>query len=214
MPSHPPSVPESVVRPPESARRAEILDAAVDRASAFGLDGLTIGTLATTLKMSKSGLFAHFGSKEKLQIAAVDWEAHRFEQRVVVHVSKKARGLRRLRSLVEAWTDHVEFSGLNGGCFFAAASAEFGSRPGAIRDRLSELLKVWLSTLADEARIAVSQGELAAEIDGEQLAFELHAYVQEANWSRRILSDAGAFDRARRATERTLEAATRPTKGR
>lgn len=204
MSSDPTSAPDRLPPARGSARRAEILDAAVDRASAFGLDGLTIGSLAKTLEMSKSGLFAHFGSKEKLQIAAIEWEAQRFEKKIVAQAGHQERGLARLRALVEAWTEHVESGGLSGGCFFAATSAEFGHRPGPVRDRLAELLKAWLASLSEEARVAIERGELPADMDGEQLAFELHAYVQEANWSRGILSDASAFDRARCATERAL----------
>lgn len=208
MAADPPFASADADGPRRRTRRDQILDAAVDRASAFGLDGLTIGTLSTTLGMSKSGLFAHFGSKEKLQLAAIDWEGGRFDRKIAADVADTQRGLARLRSLVEAWTRHVESSGRSGGCFFAATSAEFGTRPGAVRDRLSKFLNVWLSTLAKEAEIAIRQGELAADADGKQLAFELHAYVQEANWSRGILSDTSAFERARRAIERTLRAAT------
>ena len=115
MSADPTAAPDSLPPARGSARRAEILDAAVDRASAFGLDGLTIGSLAKTLEMSKSGLFAHFGSKEKLQIAAIEWEAQRFEKKIVAQAGHQERGLARLRALVAAWTEHVESGGLSGG---------------------------------------------------------------------------------------------------
>ena len=124
--------------------RREILQLAVDIASAEGLEGLSIGRLATELQMSKTGIFAHFGSKEQLQLATVETARQIFLERVVQPALQKPRGTPRLKGLLENWLGYVETIVFRGGCFFAAASAEFDSRPGAVRDQIATLTKAWM----------------------------------------------------------------------
>jgi AcrR family transcriptional regulator len=184
--------------------RQDIVRLAADLATALGLEGLTVGSLAKSLGMSKSGLFAHFGSKEELQLAVVDLAREQFEQRVLPAGSQAEPGLPRLLGLLMAWTDHIEHTPHRGGCFFAAASAEFDDRAGPVRDKVARLTKLWVDGLIREATAAKSLGELRAEADTGQIAFEVHAFVQEANWAKQLHSDPRAFERARRAIRTCL----------
>ncbi len=179
--------------------RAEILKHAVDIASAEGLEGLSIGRLAGELAMSKTGVFAHFGSKEELQLATVNMAKDIFVAEIVEPALRTPRGLPRLYSLLQAWLSYVERIVFRGGCFFAAASAEFDSRPGKVRDRIAELTKAWVVALEDEVKEAQRFNQLSKEVDPHQLVFELHAYVQEANWAFQLFDDKISFDRARSA---------------
>jgi AcrR family transcriptional regulator len=184
--------------------RESILARAVDLASIEGLEGLTIGRLASAHSMSKSGLFAHFGSKEELQLAVIEAARDVFVREVLQDQPALGPGLPRLRSLALSWLRYIESGLFRGGCFFAAASAEMDDRPGRVRDRIVELTRHWMETLSREAEAAVEAGHLARETDPPQLAFELHAYVQEANWAFQLHGDSAAFDRARRAIDRSL----------
>ena len=130
----------------ERTRKA-ILETAVHIASAEGLEGLTIGRLALELSMSKSGLFAHFGSKEELQVATVEAARAIFIHEVIKPAFESTQGLLRLWKMCDIWLSYVQSGVFRGGCFFAAAAAEFDSRPGAVRDRIAEIMKEWLSTL-------------------------------------------------------------------
>ena len=189
--------------------RQEILKTAVDIASVEGLEGLTIGRLAQELKMSKSGLFAHFGSKEELQLAAVDMARAIFVEEVADPAFTAERGIVRLEAMLERWLSYVERSVFSGGCFFAAASAEFDDRPGPVRDMIATLTKSWLDALEEEARFAQKLSQFKAKLDPAQLAFEVHALAQEANWAYRLLDDKRAFDRARAGIrQRITDAAT------
>lgn len=188
--------------------RQEILDLAVDLASHEGLEGLTIGQLAQQTGMSKSGLFAHFGSKADLQLAVVDHARDIFVRKIVDPARAEAKGVARLRALVLNWLDYLEQSLFSGGCFFAAASAEFDGRPGAVRDRLVALLREWLNAIEFSAQKAREMGELSAETDPRQIAFEVHALVMEANWAHQLLDDKDALRRARVGIENRLRAAS------
>ena len=192
---------------PESAgdrTRRSILAAAVDLSSVEGLAGLSIGGLAKAIGMSKSGLYAHFGSKQALQLATVDFAAEGYEREVIAPAEAAEPGLPRLRALMAAWVAYIEGGSYRGGCFFDAASSEFGSRPGRVRERLARLSRRWIERLEEQARLAVRLGELDARSDPELLAFKLHAYVEEANWARELFDDTGSFARARAAIEETL----------
>src|SRR5215467_10085172 len=158
--------------------RQEILALAADLASAEGLEGLTIGRLAAELRMSKTGIFAHFGSKEELQLATVNRAKEVFLQQVVKPAWAKPRGLMRLQALLTSWLEYVEHSVFRGGCFFAAASLEFDSRPGPVRDHVAALTKAWMNAMRNEITHAKVQKEIAPSTLSAQLAFELHAYVQ------------------------------------
>jgi AcrR family transcriptional regulator len=189
--------------------RREILRVAVDIASAEGLEGLSIGRLAAELEMSKTGIFAHFGSKEQLQLATVETAKQIFLEKVVQPALKSAPGLPRLRAMLEHWLGYVERIVFRGGCFFAAASAEFDSRPGAVRDQIADLTKTWMVGLQEEIMFAQSKKEILTSLEPAQLAFELHAYVQEANWAFKLFNDKSAFLLARRAIADHLAAASR-----
>src|SRR5579864_8472938 len=185
--------------PRASKTRQEILRTSMDIASAEGLEGLSIGRLATELNMSKTGIFAHFGSKEQLQLATVNAAKQVFLEQVVQPSLTQSRGVPRLRAMLENWIGYVERIVFRGGCFFAAASAEFDSRPGAVRDEIAGLTKAWLIALQDEIAFARSAKQVKADVDPVQIAFELHAYVQEANWAFKLFNDKSAFLRARQA---------------
>ena len=177
--------------------RQAILKTAVDIASAEGLEGLTIGRLATKLSLSKSGLFAHFGSKEDLQLATVDAARAIFIREVIHPTFEAAAGLPCLWKLCDVWLGYVQRGVFRGGCFFAAAAAEFDSRPGPVRDRVAEIMKEWLATL-QRAVIDAQQGrQLATDIDPAQLAFEINALEMGANWAFQLHGDKQAFKRAR-----------------
>ena len=185
--------------------RRQILDAAVDLASVEGLEGLSIGALASKLRMSKSGLFAAFGSKEELQVAAVDHAASIFVDQVVRRGLAAPRGLPRLRALCDSWLDYARRQVFRGGCFFAAASAEFDGRPGPVRDRIRAHMRDWLVLLAGAVRRAQSEGHLRPEVDPAQLAFELHSVAMGANWAFQLFGEVGAFHRARVAFDARLQ---------
>ncbi|HWO03124.1 MAG TPA: TetR/AcrR family transcriptional regulator [Blastocatellia bacterium] len=177
--------------------RQDILQAAVHVASAEGLEGLTIGRLADELRMSKSGLFAHFGSKEELQLAVVSKARDIFVREVVDPAFKRDRGLGRLLAMLDEWLAYVGRSVFRGGCFFMASAIEFDSRPGKVRDLIAGLSRSWLDALETEARYAQALGQLDPHVDTAQLAFELHALVHGANWYYNLFEDKRAFERAR-----------------
>jgi AcrR family transcriptional regulator len=178
--------------------RAAILDRAVDLASAEGLEGLTIGRLAAELEMSKSGLFAHFGSKQELQLATVGAAAARFSADVIGPASAAPDGAPRLRALADAYMAHLDRNDYSGGCFWAATSAEYDDRPGPIRDAIAGALDAWLGELERQARLAGAR-------DPERLAFELYAVVMGANSRYRLSGDRRVFGYARNAIERLLK---------
>src|SRR5216683_2380777 len=147
-----------------SRTRQEILRVAMDIASAEGLEGLSIGRLATELRMSKTGIFAHFGSKEQLQLATVDAAKQIFLEQVVKPGLSSPRGLPRLKVMLESWLGYVERIVFRGGCFFAAASAEFDSRPGKVRDEIASLTKAWLMALQGEIAFARKEKHIKASV--------------------------------------------------
>jgi AcrR family transcriptional regulator len=179
--------------------RQNILEVAVHIASAEGLEGLTIGRLATELAMSKSGLFAHFGSKEDLQLATIEAARVIFIDKVLRPAFETQRGLRRLWHLCDIWLGYVSSEVFTGGCFFAAASAEFDSRPGLVRDRIAAIMKEWLATLSRAVVDAQAAGQVAPQADPTQLAFEINALELGANWAFQLYADKQAFTRARAA---------------
>lgn len=187
----------------ERTRKA-ILEAAVHIASAEGLEGLTIGRLAMELSMSKSGLFAHFGSKEDLQVATVEAARAIFINEVIKPAFETAQGLLRLWKLCDIWLGYVQSGVFRGGCFFAAAAAEFDSRPGPVRDRIAEIMKEWLSTLRNTIIEAQNAGQLVKDIDAVQLAFEFNSLELGANWAFQLYGDIRAFTRAREAMRERL----------
>ena len=187
----------------ERTRKA-ILETAVHIASAEGLEGLTIGRLALELSMSKSGLFAHFGSKEDLQVATVEAARAIFIREVIGPAFETAQGLLRLWKLCDIWLGYVQSGVFRGGCFFAAAAAEFDGRPGPVRDRIAEIMKEWLTTLRGTIIEAQNAGQLTKEVDATQLAFEFNSLELGANWAFQLHGDLKAFTRAREAIRERL----------
>lgn len=179
--------------------RQNILEVAVDIASAEGLEGLTIGRLATQLEMSKSGLFAHFGSKEDLQLATIDIARARFISEVIQPALETEVGISRLWKLCDRWLGHVQGGDCSGGCFFAAAASEFDSRPGQVRDRIAEIMKEWLGLLRKAIVETQEAGQMSKDIDPLQLAFEFNSFELGANWAFQLYGDKQAFARAREA---------------
>ena len=165
--------------------------------------------IRTELQMSKTGIFAHFGSKEQLQLATVDAAKHVFLEQVVQPALAHPRGIPRLSAMLENWIGYVERIVFRGGCFFAAASAEFDSRPGPVRNEIASLTKAWVIALQDEIAFARSSKQLKTDADPVQVAFELHAYVQEANWAFKLFNDKSAFSHARQAINRRIAASSR-----
>jgi AcrR family transcriptional regulator len=190
----------------ERTRRL-ILDTAVRLATVEGLDGLSIGTLAHATELSKSGVYAHFDSKAALQLATIDRARTLFIDVVVAPVLQ-LRGLDRLRALCESFLTYVENRTLPGGCFFAAAAAELGARPGPLRERVAANQKDWISVLTGAANEAVSLGELRGDTDVATLVFELNALVIAANTSYILHDDPAVLTQARTAMERVVLAAT------
>ena len=187
----------------DRTRRA-ILESAVHIASAEGLEGLTIGRLASELSMSKSGLFAHFGSKEELQVATVEAARAIFIHEVIKPAFDAPEGLPRLWKLCDIWLSYVQSGVFRGGCFFAAVAAEFDSRPGPVRDRIAEIMKEWLAALRNAIVEAQNAGHLEKEIDATQLAFEFNSLELGANWAYQLYDDPKAFKRAREAIRERL----------
>jgi AcrR family transcriptional regulator len=176
--------------------RATILDEALKIASKLGLEGLTIGSLADATGMSKSGLFAHFGSREDLQLAVLEHAAQRYGERVFVPVLKIERGLPRLRALFERWLDWTLESGLPGGCIMISTAVEYDDRPGPIRDAAIANQHRGNAITQKAVRLAIEEGHLQPDTDPEQIGFEMLGIVLASHNHRRLLGDKEARKRA------------------
>ena len=185
--------------------RQSILEHAVDLASLEGLEGLTIGRLADELGMSKSGLFAHFGSKEELQLATLEAAGERFVSEVFRPALREARGYPRLMAICRSWLEYIRRNVFPGGCFFAAASFEFDGRPGAVRDAIVTAMDNWIGALEKAVRMAQDEGHLDPSVDAKQLAFELNSLFFGANFSHQLRQDKRALEFATKAIEARLE---------
>lgn len=188
--------------------RSAILAHAVDVASVTGLEGLTIGALADDLSMSKAGVVGPFGSKEALQLAALDRAVEIFTDRVWRPAAGAEPGLPRLRALYEARIGYLSEPCFPGGCFLASASPEFDGRPGPVRDGIAAALARWHAVLDADVRTAITAGDLPADADPAQLVFELEAFAVAANQAIQLHRDPSAAERFRRAVARTLPAGT------
>jgi AcrR family transcriptional regulator len=186
--------------------RTLILDGAAALASEVGLEGLSIGTLATRLGLSKSGLFAHFGSKEDLQLQTLKWVQDQFEERVFRPAMEAPRGVARLRALFANWLAWTQRSPQPGSCVILSAAGEYDGRPGPIRDFLVMGQKELRGAIAKAVRIAIDEGELRSDSDPWQVAYELFAVVLAAHYDRHLLEDTRVSERASRAFERVLKA--------
>lgn len=182
----------------ERSRRA-ILDAAARLATVEGIDGLSIGRLAQSIGMSKSGLYAHFGSKEELQLATVAAAEELFDTDVIAPAMDAGEGLPRVEALCESFLSYVEHGVFPGGCFFASVGAELDSRPGPVRDRVAAVQDAWMELIASGLRAGRRQGELDADASIEQLTFEINAMLAHANMLFVLHGSHEAFGRARRA---------------
>jgi AcrR family transcriptional regulator len=182
-----------------------ILRVAADVASAEGLDGLTIGSLAERLGLSKSGLFTHFGSKQDLQLATIDAARQRYIASVLEPALKAPRGIARLRALCDRVLDYMAKPEFPGGCFFCVTAAEFHARPGVVRDAILENKNYKRELLASLAAQAQELSQLSAEVDLAQLAFELEVVLDAPTWSITTDDEKPALERSRRAVENILE---------
>ena len=185
--------------------RERILDRAFLIAGRDGLGGLTIGALADELKLSKSGLFSHFGSKEELQVAVLDVASSRFTERVLLPAFKAPRGLPRLERIFDQWIDWMTDVKMPGGCIFQQANAELDDRQGRPHDVLLESQKNLVDTLIKTVQLAVAEGHLGPDTDARQVAYEFEGIMMVMNLYLRLLKDRRAVDRARSAFERLIE---------
>ncbi len=184
-----------------------ILNEAVALASQVGLEGLSIGSLAARLELSKSGLFAHFGSKEDLQLQALKQAQGLFFEQILSPALKEPRGMPRLRALFSNWLARVERNDdPSGGRLMLSAAAEYDDRPGAVRDLLVAGQRELRGAIAKAIRVAIGEGHLEPQTDPWQLTFELFGIVLAAHHDRRLLGDARAPERAQAALERLIEA--------
>jgi AcrR family transcriptional regulator len=187
--------------------RETILHEAARLATVEGIDGLSISRLADAVGMSKSGLFAHFGSKEELQLATIETASALFAEHVVEPATVASTGLERLQQLADRFLRHVEDDVFPGGCFFASVLAELDTRPGPVRDLAVQVTDEWLGLLETAVRDAQAEGAIDPSEDAAQLAFELDAYLLLANAQFVTSRQSTPIERARRALERRLSEA-------
>ncbi len=185
--------------------RHAILTRAAELATQEGLEPLSIGRLADATDMSKSGLFAHFGSKQELQLATVDHAATLFREEVIDPARAAPQGLARVWALCDHMVDYSERQVFPGGCFFAATSVEFNHKPGPVRDRIQTMVGSWLSYLEHAVEQAQGAGEVDQERSAREIAFQLDAFAQAANVQYQLFRDPSVFDEARRAIHERLE---------
>ena len=184
--------------------RAAILEAALGQASHMGLEGLSIGALAEVTRMSKSGVFAHFGSREELQIAVIREYHARFEEEVFFPAVSEARGLPRLRALFDRWVGRVSVE-LDSGCIYISGAVEFDDRPGPVRDALASMVRAWQAALQRAISLSIEAGHLQPDTDALQMLFEIHGLILALHHDARFLRLPGAVDRARRAFDRIVQ---------
>lgn len=186
--------------------RATILSEALRAASVDGFQGISIGMLADRLNMSKSGLFAHFGSKEELEKAMLDEAAQRFMQQIWQPAMKAARGRPRVEVLFREWLDwSLHNDDMPGGCLFVTLSAEYDDKPGPVRDHLADMQSQWQATLARSAKIAMEEGHFRKDLDPRQFAYELQGIFLSLTYFRRLLRDSSAVERAEAAFKSLLD---------
>lgn len=187
-----------------SQTRTAILDVALSFATRVGLEGLSIGTLAEATGMSKSGVFAHFGSREDLQIAVINEYARRFMDTVFHPAIRLPRGLPRLTAMFENWLFRVQTVDIPNGCVFISGAVEFDDREGPVRERMVEVNRGWQGEMKIAAAQAVAVGHLREDCDPEQLVFELYGVMLALHHDARLLRDARAVERARAAFRRLI----------
>ncbi len=201
-PPQPPAVIEEAPRAAESRgshkgqqTKAAIVDAALRLASQVGLEGLSIGAVAAIMHMSKSGVFAHFGAREELQISVVREYFHRFEQEVFYPALTHPRGLARIEALFANWMKRVAVE-IQSGCIFISGAVAFDDRPGPVRDALASSVNTWLAAVRRAVLQAREQGELRPDADSDQMAFEIHGLILALHYEARFLNKPGSIARA------------------
>lgn len=189
--------------------RAAILDMALALASRDGLEGLTIGLLADRMNMSKSGVFAHFGSREDLQSEVLNLYHHHFEQEVFYPSLKDPRGLPRLQAMFGRWVRRVSRE-IDSGCIYISGAVEYDDRPGLIREQLVEMVRTWQAALLRCAQQSIEQGHLKPDTDAKQLVYEMYGLVLALHHDARFLRLPGSNGRVQRGFERLIESYKKP----
>lgn len=184
-------------------KKTAILKTALQMASNLGLEGVTIGALAKEMKLSKSGLFAHFQAKEKLQLEILGYAANYFSMHVVIPALKTQRGIPRIKELIKNWIDWS--SQLTGGCIFVIAGNEYNDRPGKVRDYLLHQQEEWIECLRRIALSAIKAGDFKKDIDTEQFAFDLHSMLLGVHYYDKLLNDKAINQRQEKALHDVLK---------
>jgi len=180
-----------------------IIDAALGLATQIGLEGLSIGALAEATRMSKSGVFAHFGSREELQISVIHQYFAQFEQAVFYAAMEQPRGLPRVKALFANWMKLVAEE-IQAGCIFISGAVEFDDRPGPVRDALATSVQTWLAAMNRSIVLAKGCGHLRADVDEEQMAFEIHGLILALHYEARFLKKPGSMERAKKGFDNIL----------
>jgi len=180
-----------------------IIDAALGLATQIGLEGLSIGALAEATHMSKSGVFAHFGSREELQISVIHQYFAQFEQAVFYAAMEQPRGLPRVKALFANWMKLVAEE-IQAGCIFISGAVEFDDRPGPVRDALATSVQTWLAAMNRSIVLAKACGHLRADVDEEQMAFEIHGLILSLHYEARFLKKPGSMERAKKGFDNIL----------
>jgi AcrR family transcriptional regulator len=183
--------------------RAAIVDAALGLAAHVGLEGLSIGAVAEVMQMSKSGVFAHFGSREELQISVVREYHQRFEEEVFFPAVAGERGLPRLRAMFANWMKRTSIE-IEAGCIYISGAVEFDDRPGPVRDALASSVNTWLAAMRRAVVLAKKEGHLTPETDEQQLTFEIHGLILALHYEARFLKTPGSVERALAGFERIV----------
>lgn len=191
------ATPEAHPKAPQKGQqtKAAIVDAALSLATKMGLEGLSIGALADLMHMSKSGVFAHFGSREELQISVVRQYHARFEEEVFFPVLQQPRGLPRLQAMFELWMNRTSVE-LDSGCIYISGAVEFDDRPGPVRDALADSVRIWLAAMSRAIGQAKEAGHLRPDADEQQIAFEIHGLILALHYEARFLKTPGSIARA------------------
>ena len=191
---------EADLKPLQKGRqtKAAIVDAALGLATQIGMEGLSIGALAEVMQMSKSGVFAHFGSREELQISVVREYHARFEDEVFYPAMAVPRGLPRLRALFDNWMKRTSVE-IDSGCIYISGAVEFDDRPGPVRDALVSSVNTWLSAMRRAIELAAHEGHLRGDLDAHQMAFEIHALILALHYEARFLRSPDSVNRTLRA---------------
>jgi AcrR family transcriptional regulator len=192
-----PSAAAPAARAPQKGRQTKsaIVDAALALAAQIGLEGLSIGAIAEVMQMSKSGVFAHFGSREELQLSVVREYHQRFEQEVFYPALDAPRGLPRLRAMFANWMRRTSTE-IDSGCIYISGAVEFDDRPGLVRDALADSVNIWLAAMTRAVVLAREAGHLRADADEQQVAFEIHALILALHYEARFLRSPGSLARA------------------